>query len=510
MTFPCSILLLSLLCVTPTSQSQEAPTLVVQSRLVVLDIVVTDKNGNEVNGLTKKDFTITEDSRAQTILSCEVPAQHVLPKNIAISSTADLEQRAPDMPVDVIVLDELNTRFEDTAYTRYAINKYIKSQSERLIQPTELIAVSEKGLQVIRDYTESGETIVAALNHHLAAYPWNLGQGKDGRNSVQRLRLSVAALEEVAEATSGHPGRKNVIWVGHGFPGIVLGSLSPAAKEEIVNGGQRLLDTLHDGRITLYTIDPTALNVDKGFITDPFDLSKWEDANGSYPLGAEIRFTTLATATGGWAFFSRNDVDRDIETSIRDGANFYTLSYSPANSSDKAVRFRRISVKVNRPGLVATTRNGYYTDPYNSADVSSRTLVAFDLSTALITNLKYTGIAFTVNHATNAGDNFTLYVDPTHLEWSEPQSGSLQAHIMVEAGSFGKKGIMLHRIVQEKAVSVAASDLNGPSKRLLEVPFTAEVPLGISRIRFVIRDSNNGRLGTVDATVSDSGRLQNK
>ena len=64
----------------PQSQSKNQsgppsiPTIQVTSRLVFLDVTVLDKEGNPVvNGLSKDDFTITEDKKPQRIFSFEAP-----------------------------------------------------------------------------------------------------------------------------------------------------------------------------------------------------------------------------------------------------------------------------------------------------------------------------------------------------------------------------------------------------------------------------------------------------
>src|ERR1017187_6803793 len=99
---------------TPNSQNT-TPVLTINARIVILDVVVTDKAGALVPGLTRDDFTIYEDQTQQTIRSFETPEQHVLPPGVSINSTADLA-KAPDAPVTLLVLDELNTRFEDMSF----------------------------------------------------------------------------------------------------------------------------------------------------------------------------------------------------------------------------------------------------------------------------------------------------------------------------------------------------------------------------------------------------------
>src|SRR5437762_4063934 len=49
----------------------DTPTLSVRSQIVIETVVVKDKKGNTIDGLTAKDFTLTEDGVPQTIRFCE-------------------------------------------------------------------------------------------------------------------------------------------------------------------------------------------------------------------------------------------------------------------------------------------------------------------------------------------------------------------------------------------------------------------------------------------------------
>jgi hypothetical protein len=103
--------------------SESVPfTLQVSSREVILDVVVTDCSANLHNDLARDDFHITEDGGAQRIDGFEPPSAHMIPAaSVTIRSTADLESRASQSPVNIIVLDELNTSFQDMAFARYAL-----------------------------------------------------------------------------------------------------------------------------------------------------------------------------------------------------------------------------------------------------------------------------------------------------------------------------------------------------------------------------------------------------
>jgi len=205
---------------TPTVQTSQQPgtySLQVNSQIVVLDVVVNNKKGEPVSSLTRDDFKVYENKVPQTILSFEPaikPAANVAAP-VAITSTAELDRQEPNAPVSIIVLDEVTTKFEDEAFARYSLKKYLNGQSDTLQQPTMLIAVNFRNIMVLRDYTTSRKEILDALDKHFAGYNW---KAINGAWTAEQLNAAFASLIGVARATAGHPGHKNMIWVGRGFP----------------------------------------------------------------------------------------------------------------------------------------------------------------------------------------------------------------------------------------------------------------------------------------------------
>ena len=108
-------------------EPSNAPTIRVTSRLVFLDVTVLDKKGHlVVKDLTKDDFAITEEKKPQPISSFEAPAAHVADTNAADDNPAG------EAPLTILVLDLLNSRFEDFAYIRYSVRKYLAAQPAQL------------------------------------------------------------------------------------------------------------------------------------------------------------------------------------------------------------------------------------------------------------------------------------------------------------------------------------------------------------------------------------------
>jgi hypothetical protein len=67
----------------------------------------------------------------------------------------------------------------------------------------------------------------------------------------------------------------------------------------------------------------------------------------------------LADQTGGFALVNTNDLDGGLARLVRENSEYYLLAYQPTNSGRDG-RFRRLEVRVKRPGVRVVTRTGYY------------------------------------------------------------------------------------------------------------------------------------------------------
>src|SRR5580698_4568809 len=141
-------------------QSQGTPSVPVfrsTTTLVFLDVTVLDKKGQPVvSGLTKDDFTITEDKKPQSIFSFEAPEVHKLKTNRNGSPEGSA-------PMTIFVLDLLNSSFEDFAYIRYSVQKYLEAQPAQMASPAEMLVIGDESLEVLQGFTRSREDLLFAL-----------------------------------------------------------------------------------------------------------------------------------------------------------------------------------------------------------------------------------------------------------------------------------------------------------------------------------------------------------
>jgi len=500
-----SATLLSLVAVVAPAQNAPAHTsqprgytVRVNTRIVLLDVVVTDSEGKLVTSLTKNDFQVFEDKTPQTILSFEPPAQHSAPPP-TVSSTVELDHTAPQAPVSIIVLDEVNTQFTDQSFARAALRNYLDAQGSKLHHPTMLAAVDMHHFMLLHDYTTNRSEILNALDHHLAEFPWQLSN--TNRQSDQMSRV-FSALTMVAEATTGHPGHKSLIWVGRGMPFIDLNSMSPDGVEQVQEAIHECTNRLQAARITLYSIDPAGLTANP----PP------EDDSGNLlddPFGASIGFDNMAITTGGRAFHGRNDINGLVDASERETDTFYTISYSPNSPDDPAKPFRNIRIIMRDHNLRANTRKGYYTqapivEPEPTANTKLPNDLVFDLTAAAHSLIVYDTVPMTITRDAADSDKFQINIPAADAAWQNGPTQHLHTDLLVLAESFDRKGKMLLRNAKVYNLDLAPDAFGNPPVPH-DVRTSASIPTAppAARLRIVVRIGQNGKIGAQNFYLVD-------
>jgi VWFA-related protein len=179
-----------------------------------------------------------------------------------------------------------------------------------------------------------------------------------------RVGLSLNALHQLADYETPRPGRKLVIWISPGWP-LLTGpriQLSDKDQQRIFNQVVGLSDSLRQARITLYSVDPLGTADAGGFRTSYYlEFVKGVKKARQVQLG-DLGLQVLATQSGGRVLISDNDVAGEIASCIADASAFYVLTFDGL-VGDGPNEFHSLEMKVDKPGLKALTRTGYYAQP---------------------------------------------------------------------------------------------------------------------------------------------------
>lgn len=509
---------------------QKPATLKTTTRLVQVNAVVQDKNGQPVDGLTKGDFTLLDQGKPQTIATFSQergglrPAfVKTLPPNV-FTNRFDQTGQAPGS-VTILLFDALNTPRVDQTYARQQLVKFLHQ-----VQPQDHIAIYllTTRLKVLLEFTQDTGALRRAVGK-LQGFPspeldgttgtvdsstdsitpqleellnWADGQIGDFY-TINRAETTAAALVAIAHHVAHVPGRKSVVWVSGSFP-IAIGmdgeTLAPPNREvrAFTPEIERATRALNDANMAIYPVDARGL-------IGPFQFSA---ANRNAPdirqpqrLGPDqnnfATMNTLAERTGGHAFYNTNDIEGSVRKAVSDGQSNYELAYYP-NHGKWDGKFHEIKVKVRRPGLQVHYRRGYFA----SADVPSNAAERkASLDTAVISPIDAT--------------NLSIYASVIRLP--EPSTGELQfktwldLHEIMFQESGGRQNGNLEVILVQKDANTKVLDTDSKN---LEFSFEPEryqallksgmtlirnLPMkaGATQVRIIVRDSLSGATGSV-------------
>jgi VWFA-related protein len=499
-------------------QLPHTATLTVNARLVVLDVVVTDKAGNPVTDLKREDFSVFEDGKQQRIASFESPTAHVLPAAMAASSdlNAVFDAAKPAAfglsPVTVLVLDQLNTQFADSSFSRRSLKDYLTTQPALLAQPTTLLTVYDNHFKLVKAYTRDRDALLRALAAEPTHRSWNLEQFGSAENGpIMRLDQSLRALEQIAQSTASIPGRKNLIWVGGGFPTLDPTTIDGSEATEVKDTIQHVTNTLLDAHVTMYAVDPKSMAAGMTEITDEnqaaFAEAVSDSSNGSLSsFNSGEGFDRLAPITGGRVIRGMNDISHQIALSVELGKSFYTIGYSPSSNSDADAKYRHIRVDCKRAGLTLKTRDGYFVESDRQEKAGEPRTISYDLSNAAESTVPLNGLHITVERSTSVGappDSFMVHVGAANLTWKPSDDGSSSASVAVMSVYLDKKGKMIaHTLHGMTAHAREGVNLHDPAKTA-DFGFTVDSTKAAkaATLRFIVRDTGTGRMGSFDMPV---------
>jgi len=405
------------LIVLTLSAAAQTPSIRTGTQIVIVDVTVTDSRGNAVHNLKPAHFTLLEDGKPQNIVRFEehsAPSVTTPPKlgpslkldpGIFTNYTA-----APvDRPLNIVLLDTLNTPLKDQTYVRNQMLAFLKT-----LQPGTNIAIFGLTTRLIllqgftsdpavlrnalehkksnprsssllndpigtetmsdqMDATMGGDPAAAQVIANLQQFEANLAAIQDQMRTIYTLD----AMNQLGRYLSSFPGRKNLIWFSGSFPISILPNADDPSTVQFT-ADKEFQDTtnlLTRSQVAVYPIDARGL-----FVPPMMDAS---NSGSRYVRNQRafsqdlIRFSSqtnaehatmleMAEATGGKAFRNTNDLKSAVQNAIDAGSNFYTLVYTPTNK-DWNSRYRKISLKNSTQNVQLTYRHGYYAyAPQNS------------------------------------------------------------------------------------------------------------------------------------------------
>jgi VWFA-related protein len=499
-----------------------------KGQLVLVPVVVTGDHGEYVGGLGRDAFKIEEGKKArETAIFEEV-------KTVAPKAKARAEILAgrsnfndSDLHVTVVVLDMVNTPYLYVPGGKQHLVDFLSrilSNSLQRGEPTAMFGLGKNGLTLLHPFTSDTAVLVEALRHvepEMGAHklkespPTVAGQSADMQRAVyetaQRISdfinerptvgfyqrdfvwTTLDAMAQVGHAYPAIPGRKTLIWASGGLPFQI------DDMEEFARLGPQTMEK--------YAAAWRALD-EAGVAGYPVDLAELADRGSS--LYVRFRATShsrdtlnsFADATGGTACLKTTEVERCIAGAEDDSHAYYLLGYYlPAN--DKKAGWRKLKVNVAAAGVHVRARQGFYVPDAaeKAAETSERRMLD-----ALRSPVDFTGVRFNVREvpvstgskpvaAEKSLHKFSVRVAGNSIVVDAQNGNAIDMTLVAVAFAANGKNAgntelhMTSRLPPEKVGELRKSGIQGTA--------LLELAPGNYDIHFVVRDNQNGGIGSV-------------
>ncbi len=501
------------------------------AELVLTDVVARDaKTGELVRGLKKSDFRIYEDGKEQKIdtfdfesVEMATPLQEATVTGLAGGPPGSGEkavvvtrpQDLRDHRLIVMFFDLTSMQPEDLERAVDAAQTFLRTR----MQPADLVALVSLGdtLSVDQDFTADKTTLINEVGAYNGTEGQGFAQGANANsNQVEDTTAYTAdeseyndintdrelfALQAVAQSLEKIDEKKSLLYFSGGISRD--GIENEAALRAAVNAAVR-------ANLAIYSVDTRGLqavlplgDASVGSLRGQGGFTGGALANNmNSNFATQEVMSTLSTDTGGKAFFDSNDFAPAFAQVQRDTSAYYAIGYHSTNPARNG-KYRRLVIKIDRPGIKLEFRHGYYAP----ADFrhSNRQDREQELDDELASDLPATDIPVYMDAMYFRLDGRHFYM-PVSLLIPGSQIP------FVKGGDKDKSTLdILGEVVDEvgrpvgRVRQTVKLDLNPflqARQKNIEYTTSFTLPPGKYELKFVVRENQTGRMGSFMANIT--------
>jgi VWFA-related protein len=314
--------------------AQQVPQFRAGVDVVEVEATILDANRRPVRGLSQAHFTILENDKPQPIIlfSEEEYPEADGPLSTAVEDTApDVSQRRyADRRLIAVVVDDY--ALPSGLGASMPLVRDMKSIVTDIVDHMGLkdfvSIVHTRDTRYFPDFTNNRRKLFDSI----AAIEPPLPLERAYLQMITRNQMGgLPALQSVVDYMAKWPQhRKVIVYVSSGSGG---GSFQGRTLYRMID----LIKAAREAGISISAIDPGGLRISTGGL-------------------AQLK--TLADETGGYAGINSNDLQRPVEQIFQETRSYYLIGYERTGPNDG--KFRKLELRVNRPGLLITTRTGVY------------------------------------------------------------------------------------------------------------------------------------------------------
>jgi VWFA-related protein len=497
--------------------------------LVLTNVVARDaKTGELVRGLKQSDFSVYENGKQQQIASFDfesvemaTPLNEGTVSGLAVGASGNKAvvvarpEELRNHRLIVMFFDLTSMQPEDLDRSVEAARDFLNKK----MQPSDLVALVSLGdtLKVDQDFTADKD----ALAREVGAYNGTEGQGFAAGATADSNQAEDAtdytpdeseyndlntdrelfALRAVAKSLEKITEKKSLLYFSGGISRD--GIENQASLRAAINAAVR-------ANLAIYSVDTRGLQA----ISPLGDASTGSvRGSGAFNGGALANnmkanfdsqevMATLSTDTGGKAFLDSNDFAPAFAQVQRDTSAYYAVGFRSSNPARDG-RYRKLTIKINRPGIKLEYRPGYYAPAdFQHSGHEDRER---ELQEQLASDLPATDMAVYLDALYFRLDENRFYV-PVSLIVPGSQIP------FVKGGDKDKATLdIVGAVIDEakrpigQARETVKLNLDGAlNARQKNIQYTTsfKLPAGKYKLKFVVRENQTGRMGSFEADIT--------
>jgi VWFA-related protein len=501
------------------------------AELVLTNVVPRDaKTGEFVRGLQQSDFTVYENGKAQKIATFDfqsvemaTPLNEAVVNGLAAGPTATRSKAVVvAKPEDlrnhrliVMFFDLTSMQPEDLDRSVEAAQAFLRMK----MQPADLVALVSLGdtLKVDQDFTADKNALIQEVGVYNGTEGQGFAQGATSNsNQVEdttgytpdeseyndiNTDRELFALRAVSKALEKITEKKSLLYFSGGISRD--GIENQASLRAAVNAAVR-------ANLAIYSVDTRGLQA----ILPVGDASTGSlRGSGAYNGGALLNnmnsnfasqevMATLSSDTGGKAFFDSNDFAPAFAQVQRDTSAYYAIGFHSSNPARDG-KYRKLTIKVNRPGVKLEYRPGYYAPAdFKHSGKEDRER---ELDEELASDLPATDMAVYLDAMYFRLDENRYYV-PVSLIVPGSQIP------FVKGGDKDKATLdIIGEVIDEvkrpignarQTVKLSLDPSLQARQRNIEYTTSFNLPPGKYHLKFVVRENQTGRMGSFETDIT--------